>query len=647
MASVMTTSVPNFSFATQIFHRLRAFVDRHGTLTRFILYAYVLMIACPVRYWPLGTSVDETWRFALNYAPAHGLMVGRDIIFTCGPLAYLIFPQHIGNNLVQGLLFQAGLWIALAAIFADVFFRGGFPLRNLAMFSVYLGLAGPLFWFNYLGPESLMLAGALLLIVMFQLHGSLLRYLAALAIIGLLPLFKLTAGMIGLAALGGFLIERAISHRWNVIPEVVLAALVPAAVTVGLCLCVIPSTPAILNYLRGSADLVNGFSSAMSRWGPRVEILSAVEAAAVLAIFVGLLWVTAPGKARFYVLFLAGPLFVSFKHGFTRQDYHIINFFCFLALALALVSLAVNMWGERFRPLLFLMTLFFVMWQDNVGRYPEVSVASQVTGLGAAKMLWGAARFDRLRKRLDSSIAAFPEESRIEPELDAIVGDSPVASLSAQFTDLFAGHMLLELYPVVQRYSAYTPYLDGLNAAWIRDKGPRFLVFDGKSIDERDAWAETPATWLEVYRWYGTRLLGSRNLLLERRTQPRFSRLETFHSFRIAMPGELRLPASFDAVFWTMQCDYTTKGKMLKLLFRIPPASMNVHETGGVSRSARIIPGVFTAPVLGNYLPRSLAQFAVLFQPGGAPEQRVDSIQFEAGSAYASTCAVDLLRPVL
>jgi len=33
--------------------------------------------------------------------------------------------------------------------------------------------------------------------------------------------------------------------------------------------------------------------------------------------------------------------------------------------------------------------------------------------------------------------------------------------------------------PVIQRYSAYTPRLDLLTAAWIGEHGPRFLIFDG------------------------------------------------------------------------------------------------------------------------------------------------------------------------
>src|SRR5260370_3835747 len=117
---------------------------------RTVLYLYVLLVACTIRYWPLESSVDATWRFALNYAHSAEIQA----VFTSGPLAYLIFPQHLGSNLSQALLFQAALWLVLGAIFADLFFRGSFPVRNIALFSFCFGLATPFFWVNSFGLEN-------------------------------------------------------------------------------------------------------------------------------------------------------------------------------------------------------------------------------------------------------------------------------------------------------------------------------------------------------------------------------------------------------------------------------------------------------------------------------------------------------------
>ncbi len=644
----MTSLTARLSPSAETAATLGAFLCKRGKLVRIALYLYVVLIACPIRYWPLGSSPEDTWRFALNYAPTQGLAMGRDLIFTCGPLIYLLFPEHLGNNLSQGLLFQTALWLSLATIFADVFFRAGFALRNLALFSFCFGLAAPLFWFNFLGTENLMLAGALILIVIFHLRGSLTRYLSALVLVGLLPLFKLTAGMVGFTALAGFQVERAIRHRWKAIPEAALAAVVPVALATAVCLYVMPSAKSILLYFRGSVEVMGGFSAAMSSDGPYIELVSALEATTILVILLWLHAAASPGMARFHALLIAVPLFVSFKHGFVRQDLHIVNFFCFVALAIALVSLTISLHGNTVHHVLSLVLLFFIVWQDSVGRQWGMSAVTEPTGVKAARMVRGALRFDRLKHRLDSSVEDFPQGLRIEPELVNLIGNSPIASLSFNFTNLAAAGMQVRLYPLIQRYSGYTPYLDGLNAAWIRDKGPKFLVFDGLAIDGRHPWAETPAMWLEIYRWYDTRVLGTRNLLLERRAVPRFAALESIGRFRIAFPGELHLPISRDPVFWTMNCPPSIRGRFQRLLFRPKSVYVTVHETGRVTRSARIIPDVLVSPVLGNYLPGTLSQFAAVFQPGENPAYSVDQMVFDGpGSAsYSSSCQVEILRPV-
>jgi hypothetical protein len=612
------------------------------------LYAFVVLLACPIRYWPLEDGADATWRFALNYAAAQGSDVARQIVFTMGPLGYLLFPQHVGNNLIRGLLFQMCLWLVLAAILADIFFRVGFRLRNLALFSFCFALATPLFWFDYVGTENLIIAGVLMLIVVFQLRGSRSRYLGALVLIGSLPLFKLSAALIGFAALAGFLVERAIHRRGKALADTAFALVIPVTVTLAICLCVMPSLRSILYYVRGSIEIINGYSAAMSTFGSRMELLSAVEAVAVLAVLLlSLLASSTPGLARFYTLLFTIPLFVSFKHGFVRQDQHAANFFCFIALVLALISLGVNLDKVGTRRVVPLTLLFLVIWQDNISFGSISNLIVYPSGEQAARRLWGAVHFHRLEQRLDATAAAFPAAARIEPEIVKLVGASPVASLSYDFTNAAAAGMALQLYPVLQRYSAYTPYLDGLNATWIRDHGPTFLVFDGEAIDLRDAWAETPAMWLEVYRWYDTRLLGPRNLLLERRSHPRFTALQTIGRFPLPFTGELRFPASRKPVFWTMKCSYSVSGRLRKLLFRLPSVLMSVHEADGSTRSARVIPEVLVAPVLGNYLPKNLAQFAAVFRRDANPDYSVDHVSLEdAGRAsYASTCQVELLQP--
>src|SRR5262245_59008212 len=91
-----------------------------------------------------------------------------------------------------------------------------------------------------------------------------------------------------------------------------LAALVLVAVTAAVCFWVMPSAPSMLHYLRGSADLTSGYSTAMSLPGPRIEIVSAVEATAVLVILLWLHAASSPRTATFHALLIALPLVISF-----------------------------------------------------------------------------------------------------------------------------------------------------------------------------------------------------------------------------------------------------------------------------------------------------------------------------------------------
>ena len=152
---------------------LRARHSLMSAAARALLFTWAVLIACPIRYWPLEASEDNTWIFAINYAAAHGLAIGRDIVWTTGPLGYLIFPQDIGANLVHALVFQDVLWAILIAIFADLFYFAGVSLRNLAFFTIFFSLSAPLYWFNYMGVENLLLAGAMILLVIARLRGGL------------------------------------------------------------------------------------------------------------------------------------------------------------------------------------------------------------------------------------------------------------------------------------------------------------------------------------------------------------------------------------------------------------------------------------------------------------------------------------------
>ena len=297
--------------------------------------------------------------------------------------------------------------------------------------------------------------------------------------------------------------------------------------------------------------------------------------------------------------------------------------------------------------MLIVVVFYGFLWQETTFRTEGMLAITRASGRDAAVMLRGLFPFGPLPSRLDAAMAKFPDDARLEPEIAAHIGNAPVASLSSNFTNLAAAGLQITLYPTLQRFAGYTPHLDAWNAAWVREKGPRFLVFDGDDIDERDPWSDTPAMWLEIYRLYDTRKLGPNNLLLERRASPRFEALESIRRTRMNLLGEVRIPPSSVPVFWSLDCGYSAQGKVMKALARVPGTSIVVHTNDGATRSARVIPDLLGAPVMGTYLPADLEQFAAVFQAEGTPKFSVDRISFEGRGrmAYSDTCEMELLRP--
>ncbi len=398
---------------------------------RWTLFLYIVLAICPIRFWPLANFCDNTFLFALNFGATKSLLAGRDIVWTMGPLAYLYFPQNLGSNLSHALLFQVAAWALLIAVFADFVFNAGFPVRNLGAFVLFFAFSTPLFWSDYLGLENLLLMALLILLLRTHQTESRIRYVGALAIAGVIPLIKLTGGMSVAGAIAGFVAVRAIGLRWRVWREAGWALIVPVGVFLAGLIGLIGSKASLTEYVKSTIEITGGFSTAMSLPGENADFVAAAVTLVLVLLYLMLLARTRRAEAVLLVFLLAIPAFVSFKHGFVRQDFHVINYFCFAAFALALISLWTPLEGSRLG-LVFLVAMpYAAIWVTRVATalgpysFAEFAATRQVQfGLRAL-------RFDGLKADLDAESARnYPAEKRLDPEIRAVIGDSPVASLS-------------------------------------------------------------------------------------------------------------------------------------------------------------------------------------------------------------------------
>ena len=55
-----------------------------------------------------STDLDPSWRMAMGYGAEHGWQFGSELIFTYGPLGYLLASTNSGGLFVQHLVWQFG-----------------------------------------------------------------------------------------------------------------------------------------------------------------------------------------------------------------------------------------------------------------------------------------------------------------------------------------------------------------------------------------------------------------------------------------------------------------------------------------------------------------------------------------------------------
>src|SRR4051794_3724619 len=81
--------VPAALFASAHHQWLKEGLKAADVAVRVALFLFSGLILSTIRHWAIWDDLDSSWVFGLNYAAAHGLRMGRDVIYTYGPLGHL------------------------------------------------------------------------------------------------------------------------------------------------------------------------------------------------------------------------------------------------------------------------------------------------------------------------------------------------------------------------------------------------------------------------------------------------------------------------------------------------------------------------------------------------------------------------------
>ncbi len=595
-----------------------------------------LMFPSPWNVFSIG--LDGSYGWGINAAHQLGLQYGRDIVFTYGPLGYLLWPLPWGTIPAASLTFHLVIlatWIGLLLYLA---------FTRLSLIRLFLFAA----CFAFLRSDAEMQVLALVLIctaVVVTGDRLALLFCAIASLFATLILFaKFSSGVAVCGVVAVMLLILLIKERHRFGASLMACAGGSLVVALPVAIIHFDGIRSIITWVRASLALSEGYATAMSLIGSLVVLKIAI----VLLISVTTVFLISrkAAKDRFLSLLCIAPLFVFFKHGFVRQDTHVLFFFsAFLVVVTALFLVA-----HQRR----LLIGFAILYLAGAAVYVNIARVeapwylpsrSKFIGYDALKAARKAAQLEQMVQNLASRSERGLAPDRLPP---VFVSSVRAQHLSVDIVPwetsmIPANDFIWKPSPVFQFYTAYTAYLDNLNAVHYEgDQAADRLVVHFGELDGRNMMWDTPQTWRSILAHYEFDCaLPSNQVIVLRRTQGKGKRQRQ----EIAR-GEFRVntwqdvPKTDHLLYAEVVFPWSLAGRIRKTLFRIPPIYMDTREEGGAIKTWRIVPDVLQGGIMINTVPATLGDFERLVRGVAGPRIVAIKIHGDGAAAFAKPLSV-------
>ncbi len=592
-----------------------------------------------------GIGLDPSWKWGINQVGDRAGTFGKEVVFTYGPLGFLLAPYGYGNHFHLALLFNSGLALLILGLFAIYQKIGTDAREKLAIFGVLW-----LFCFGFHSIEwvcnFLVLFAAMLLWTLQERRPyffGLTVLLAAIAASELFLKFNSATLAVGTTALLGI-------GLWFRSPKRFAALLLfygatYAAIVVAGILALFGGIGGFLKWFRLSWEFARGYNTVMVRPGSLFLLLLAVTG---ICLWARLVLRVRRQDARFgFLAVLAAPyLFLAFKHGFVRPDAgHMPSYFSALPFAMGLLYLfspsnLINTTRSAFITSAVLAAIFF--WFQ----FPSTLVVKSTLSNLKAVVLFDSTRKTALAQQAE----AFHKETI--PDWNPTIGAGSIQVLPCEMSYAEANHWTgWQPYPTLQLYTAYTAALDNFGAAsFSGTNAPHFvMVSEFSSIDRRNMFLDTPATWNAILPNYSVLRQDGKKALLVRKSSDAIPAFEHTGDTSCRFGETINIPASPDYVYARILIEPTIAGRVWSMIYRGGLPEIVLRLQNGDEKRYRVATETLSTPVLLSHIPNNLHELLELQQPRHAAPFELVSFKFTTGESpsflYRNRIKIEWLRP--
>lgn len=577
-------------------------------------------------YMPIS-GLDPSWWQGLNQAQAQQLVLGKDIVFTFGPLPALY--TRLYHPATDMLVMIASIIVALSfSLTAYLCFRH----QNTAV--KLLILATLALWVT--NHDSLLFFPALLAaLYAFQDNTSpeqgkdgwkhCLTLSLCFAPLGILPLSKASALAICSASTVLSALMYLASRRYTASLTVLLT---PAVLFTSLWSISGQPPSSLPEYFGSLRFIIGGFTEAMSHQGPIREPLLYLTGASII------LWHVCTLPARHalhklaFVAVVASTLFLSFKAGFVRHDGHALNAATMLLISSAFIACHAP---SRTSVTLVVPACLVV----------AVIITSNYSDTTPGKILTrSASLYIEMFKGIHVRISD-PEHlpDAYNRSLERISEHQPLPRLKGS-TDIYshdqaaliASRNIWNPRPVFQSYSAYTPELLEINRTHLLGKNPpQNIIFKTQAIDNRLTSLEDGNSWIDILNHYDPIDMIDGFLVMTRSEDSiAGKRIELSQPLikNFKMGEHLDLSSYSNLVFIKLDIKKTIPGKILGFVYKPFQLVININLKNGRTVSRRLISDMARSHFLISPLVEDTEEFSSLFHaPSLIEDNAVKSIQ--------------------
>lgn len=529
-------------------------------------------------------GLDPSWRMVMGYVFDHGLQFGRDVVWTYGPLGFIM------SNTYSGIQFWSliGGQLLLALIAATVIIRQGYRLIGVSRLIFF----GFILLFGIAYEDALhMLVIAMLGFELLRESGNRWNYRTAL--IGLVLAFysqikftDCTLSLVIVVVACGYSLWQ--KHRNNAL---LLAGsyVVSFLVIWALCGQHLSNLPA---YFRSSWSISQGYQWAMGVPSPIAPFWKGLVVLFTVVVYAFAHLKLNPFKPRAVanVLVLGAFIYINWKHGFVRSDGHMIGFFFCAMLPLAAYPALLDD-PDRFRFLhrwvFVVMLILSVLAVENALYGVSRGCFSLLEG-----RIWGrtetALNWKNTRQSYRDNLAV----QRVGADLyhtREIVGKSTIDILGVEQNVALFNRFNYAPRPVMQSYSTFNPFLAQLNGDYYAsDRAPDFVLVKIQTVDGRlPIMDDSIAMMLVVYRYEFVRT--EKGFLLWKKNPGPFDAAKfapkLIHADTLAVDQPLDLkPFAAQALWLKLDLKPSLLGVLRAFFYKPPSVLLNVKDVGGNSR---------------------------------------------------------------